>query len=58
MKLLKNTTESLKKDLLLTQALAENELLDKLEKSRKHAAQGECRDAIEISRDMRDKYGL
>ena len=32
----------LQKDLLLTQALAENELLDKLEKSR----------------DMRDKYGL
>ena len=55
---MKNTTESLQKDLLLTQALAENELLDKLEKSRKQAAQGECRDAIEISRDMRDKYGL
>ena len=32
--------KSLQKDLLLTQALAENELLDKLEKSRKHAAQG------------------
>ena len=30
--------KSLQKDLLLTQALAENELLDKLEKSRKHAA--------------------
>ena len=40
------------------EALTEKELLDKLEKSRKHAAQGECRDAIEISRDMRDKYGL
>ena len=40
------------------EALTENELLDKLEKSRKQAAQGECRDAIEVSRDMRDKYGL
>ena len=29
------------------EALTEKELLDKLEKSRKQAAQGECRDAIE-----------
>ena len=30
------------------EALTEKELLDKLEKSRKLAARGECRDAIEI----------
>ena len=31
---------------------------DKLEKSREHAEQGKYRDATEISREMRAKYGL
>ena len=39
-------------------ALAEHEILDKLEKSREHAAQGLYKDAAEVSRDMRAKYGL
>ena len=34
------------------------EILDKLEKSREHAAQGMYKDATEVSRDMRTKYGL
>ena len=33
-------------------------ILDKLEKSREHAAQGMYKDATEVSRDMRAKYGL
>lgn len=37
---------------------SETELLDKLEKSRQNAAQGNYRDATEVSRDMRAKYGL
>ena len=40
------------------EALTEHEILDKLEKSREHAAQGMCKDATEVSRDMRAKYGL
>lgn len=40
------------------EALTELELLEKLEKSREHAAQGMFRDADEVSRDMRAKYGL
>ena len=40
------------------EALTENEILDKLEKSREHAAQGMYKDATEVSRDMRAKYGL
>ena len=40
------------------QALTEIELLEKLEKSREHAAQGMVRDADEVSHDMRAKYGL
>lgn len=40
------------------EALSEHELLEKLEKSREHAAQGMVRDADEVSRDMRAKYGL
>ncbi|MCI5873840.1 MAG: type II toxin-antitoxin system RelB/DinJ family antitoxin [Clostridiales bacterium] len=40
------------------QALTELELLEKLEKSREHAAQGMFRDAEEVSCDMRAKYGL
>ena len=39
-------------------ALTEQEILDKLEKSREHAAQGMYKDATEVSRDMRTKYGL
>ncbi len=39
-------------------ALTEHEILDKLEKSRNHAAQGMYKDATEVSRDMRAKYGL
>lgn len=40
------------------QALTELELLEKLETSREHAAQGMFRDAEEVSCDMRAKYGL
>ena len=40
------------------EALTEYEILDKLEKSREHAAQGLYKDAAEVSRDMRAKYGL
>ena len=38
--------------------LSEEELLDRLEKSRKHAKQGEFRDATDVVTDMRTKYGL
>lgn len=40
------------------EALSETEILDKLEKSREHAAQGMYRDAADVSHDMRAKYGL
>ena len=40
------------------EALSETEMLDKLEKSREQAAQGMYRDATDVSRDMRAKYGL
>lgn len=40
------------------EALTEHELLEKLEKSRTHAAQGMYKDADEVIRDMREKYGL
>ena len=40
------------------EALTEIELLEKLEKSRNHAAQGMYKDAAEVSRDMRARYGL
>ena len=40
------------------EALTEHELLNKLEKSRKHAVQGMYKDATEVSRDIRAKYGL
>lgn len=40
------------------ETLTEHDLLDKLEKSRKHAAQGMYKDAAEVSCDMRTKYGL
>ncbi len=40
------------------EALTEQELLEKLEKSREHAGQGMFRDADVVSRDMRAKYGL
>ena len=40
------------------EALTEVEILEKLEKSRESAAQGMYRDATDVSRDMRAKYGL
>ena len=40
------------------EALTEAEILEKLEKSRGSAEQGKYRDATEVSRDMRMKYGL
>ena len=40
------------------EALSEVEILEKLEKSRESASQGMYRDATEVSRDMRAKYGL
>ena len=40
------------------EALTEQDILDKLEKSRRHAAQGRYKDAAEVSCDMRKKYGL
>ena len=39
-------------------ALTEQEMMDKLEKSRIHAEKGQVRDAVDISSDMRAKYGL
>ena len=38
--------------------LSEVEILEKLEKAREHAAQGMYKDAYDVSRDMRAKYGL
>ncbi len=40
------------------EALTEAEILQKLEKSREHATKGMYREAVEVSRDMRAKYGL
>ncbi len=40
------------------EALSEDKMLEKLEKSRESATQGMYRDAAEVSRDMRAKYGL
>ena len=40
------------------EALTEVEILEKLETSRESAAQGMYRDATDVSRDMRAKYGL
>ena len=39
-------------------ALTENEVLEKLERTRAHAAQGMYREAEDVVRDMRAKYGL
>lgn len=39
-------------------ALTEQEVLDKLERSREHAAQGMYKNATEVSHDLRTKYGL
>ena len=39
-------------------ALSEDELLSKLEKSRKHAEEGLFRDADDVITDMRAKYGI
>ena len=38
--------------------LTEEEFLDKLQKSRTHAAEGKYRDADDVISDMRSKYGL
>lgn len=38
--------------------LTEDEVLGKLERSREHAVQGMYREAEDVVRDMRDKYGL
>ncbi|MDE7254239.1 MAG: hypothetical protein K2O32_15040 [Acetatifactor sp.] len=40
------------------EVLTEHEILCKLEKSHEHAAQGMYKDAIEVSRNMREKYEL
>lgn len=40
------------------ETLTEAEMLSKLEKSREHAAQGMFKDADDVVRDMRAKYGL
>ena len=40
------------------ETLTEREILQKLEKSREHAAQGMFKAADEVSCDMREKYGL
>jgi hypothetical protein len=39
-------------------AMSEDELLKKLETSRKHAEQGLYRDADDVIADVRTKYGL
>lgn len=39
-------------------ALSEVEMFEKLEKAREHAAQEMYKDAYDVSRDMRAKYGL
>ena len=39
-------------------AMSEEEFLEKLEKSRKHAEQGKFKDAENVVADMRAKYGL
>ena len=39
-------------------ALSEEEILNKLEMSRKHAEEGKYRDADDIVSDMRSKYGI
>jgi DNA-damage-inducible protein J len=38
--------------------LSESEMLEKLEKSREHASKGMVKEASDVSRDMRAKYGL
>ena len=40
------------------EALSEAEILEKLGKACEHATQGMYRDAADVSRDMRAKYGL
>ena len=39
-------------------ALTENEIIEKLEKSREHVAQGMYRDALEASQEIKEKYGI
>lgn len=40
------------------EALTEQEISDRLKKSREHAAQGMYKEAAEVSRDLRQKYDL
>ena len=40
------------------ETLTEQEILDRLKKSREHAAQGLYKEAAEVSRDMRKKYDI
>lgn len=42
----------------LYEVLTEHKILDKLEKLHEHAAQCMYKNAAEVSRDMRTKYGL
>jgi DNA-damage-inducible protein J len=39
-------------------SLSESEMLEKLEKSREHASKGMIKEASEVSRNIRDRYGL
>jgi len=39
-------------------AMTEEQMIDKLAKSRQHAEKGECRDADVVIDDMRKKYDL
>ena len=39
-------------------SLSEDEILKKLEKAREHAEQGMYKDADDVSRDMKAKYGI
>ena len=39
-------------------ALSEEDILNKLETSRKHAEEGKYRNADDVIADMRDKYGI
>lgn len=40
------------------EAMTEEELLEKLEHSRRHCEEGRCREADKVVSDLRGKYGL
>jgi len=50
-----DTNESSAEMIEIIDGLAEHEFLEKLERSREHAAQGALRDAEAVSRDIRTK---